>query len=104
MWFWQQHYWVVMTTCGRGQLLCVSGTDDWDYLDADGKYGEFSTILERAGMKGLMYAYGDYTCFAPTNEAIDRYVDSNYPGCTLETLPDSAVVALAKSHLIAFAT
>lgn len=71
-----------------------------DYLDADGKYGEFSTILERAGMKGLMYAYGDYTCFAPTNEAIDRYVDSNYPGCTLETLPDSAVVALAKSHLI----
>ena len=30
----------------------------------------------------------------------DRYVDSNYPGCTLETLPDSAVVALAKSHLI----
>lgn len=71
-----------------------------DYLDADSKFSEFSALLERAGMKGLMYAYGDYTCFAPTNEAIDRYIDSYYPGGTLETLPDSVVEALAKSHLM----
>lgn len=71
-----------------------------DYLDADNRYDGFSALLERAGMKGLMYAYGEYTCFAPTNEAISRYIDQNYPGGSLETLPDSAVEALAKSHLI----
>ena len=71
-----------------------------DYLDADSRYSEFSVILERAGMKGLMYAYGDYTCFAPTNEAVEHYINSYFPGATLETLPDSAVEAVAKSHLI----
>lgn len=71
-----------------------------DYLDADSRYSEFSVILERAGMKGLMYAYGDYTCFAPTNEAVEHYINSYFPGTTLETLPDSAVEAVAKSHLI----
>ena len=71
-----------------------------DYLDADGRYSEFSAILERAGMKGLMYAYGDYTCFAPTNEAVEEYIAGHFPGSTVETLPDSAVEALAGSHLI----
>ena len=66
-----------------------------DYLDADSRYSEFSVILERAGMKGLMYAYGDYTCFAPTNEAVEHYINSYFPGATLETLPDSAVEAVA---------
>lgn len=71
-----------------------------DYLDADGRYSEFSSILEKAGMKGLMYAYGNYTCFVPTNEAVDEYIESHYPGNTVESLPDSTVQALAKSHLI----
>lgn len=71
-----------------------------DYLDADARYSDFSTILERAGMKGLMYAYGEYTCFAPTNEAVADYVQTYYPGRSVAELPDSAVVALAKSHLI----
>ena len=71
-----------------------------DYLDANDRYGNFSALLERAGMKGLMYAYGEYTCFAPTNEAINQYIDQNYPGNSLESLPDSAVEAIAKSHLI----
>ena len=87
-----------------------------DYLDADGRYSEFSAILERAGMKGLMYAYGDYTCFAPTNEAVDRYVDSLWNdvesvdennqllhnGMTepsLEGLTDSLCLDIAQYHL-----
>lgn len=71
-----------------------------DYLDADSRYSEFSTLLERAGVKGLMYAYGDYTCLAPTNDAVEQYIAENYSGYTLETLPDSVVEALAKSHII----
>ena len=71
-----------------------------DYLDADSRYSEFSALLERAGVKGLMYAYGDYTCLAPTNDAVEQYIAENYSGYTLETLPDSVVEALAKSHII----
>lgn len=71
-----------------------------DFLDADSRYSDFSALLQRAGVKGLMYAYGEYTCLAPTNDAVQLYIRENYPDCTLETLPDSVVEALAKSHLI----
>ena len=70
-----------------------------DFLDADGRYSDFSILLQRAGVKGLMYAYGEYTCLAPTNDAMEQYIQENYPDYTLETLPDSVVEALAKSHL-----
>lgn len=71
-----------------------------DFLDADSRYSDFSALLQRAGVKGLVYAYGEYTCLAPTNEAVEQYISENYPDYTLETLPDSVVEALAKSHLI----
>ena len=37
-------------------------------------FSSFVTILQRGGKYNLMRAYGTYTCFAPTNEAIDRYL------------------------------
>lgn len=71
-----------------------------DVLDATNDFSEFNYILQRAGMKGLMNTYGAYTCLVPTNEAVDNYIATYYPGCTLEQLPDSAIEAVAKSHLI----
>ena len=37
-------------------------------------FSNFITILKRGGKFNLMKAYGTYTCFAPTNEAIERYL------------------------------
>lgn len=37
-------------------------------------YSSFVTILKKGNRYNLMEAYGDYTCFAPTNEAIARYL------------------------------
>ncbi|MBR3020887.1 MAG: hypothetical protein IKH59_00790, partial [Bacteroidaceae bacterium] len=34
-------------------------------------FSSFISILQRGGKYNLMRAYGTYTCFAPTNEAID---------------------------------
>jgi len=71
-----------------------------DYLESNVKYSEFTQILERAGMKGLMASYGSYTCLALTNTAIDTYISTYYNGSTVATLPDSVINAIAKSHLI----
>jgi len=71
-----------------------------DFLDADSKYSEFDTLLSMAGIKGLLYTYGEYTCFAPTNEAIENYISQKFPGKTVNTLPDSVVEAIAKSHIL----
>ena len=37
-------------------------------------YSSFIEILERGGRLNLMKAYGQYTCFAPTNDAISHYL------------------------------
>ena len=86
-------------------------------------YGDFITILKRGGKWNLMKAYGTYTCFAPTNDAIARYLkeqDSIYwdskarhdadgktkiiwTGITspnLEEMTDSMCTIVAQTHII----
>ncbi|MCR5138922.1 MAG: fasciclin domain-containing protein, partial [Bacteroidaceae bacterium] len=82
-------------------------------------FSSFITILKRGGKFNLMKAYGTYTCFAPMNDAIDRYLfeqDSIYkasllPGSkkviwtgvtspNLEDLSDSMCTVIAQTHII----
>ncbi|MBO7468452.1 MAG: fasciclin domain-containing protein [Bacteroidaceae bacterium] len=86
-------------------------------------YSDFIYILDRGGKFSLMKAYGTYTCFAPTNDAIKKYLfeqDSIYQdsrmrheadgkskiiwtGITspnLEDLSDSMCVVIAQTHLL----
>ena len=80
-------------------------------------FSSFIDILKRGERFSLMRAYGQYTCFAPTNEAIDRYLfeqdsiywatkDSKNPiwtGITspnLEELSDSMCKVISQTHLI----
>lgn len=55
----------------------------WDYLDSVDTYSDYAAILKivRTGkgdntssLASLMASYGNYTCFAPSNEAIRNYV------------------------------
>lgn len=74
-------------------------------------FSNFNYILKRAGMDKILAAYGTYTCFAPTNEAVTGYVDSLYDDATakiahngmsersLEGLSDSLCNDIAKFHL-----
>lgn len=80
-------------------------------------YSSFIEILRRGGRLNLMKAYGQYTCFAPTNDAVARFLieqDSIYhatkndknpvwTGVTspeLSELSDSMCKVLAQTHLI----
>ena len=46
-----------------------------DYLSSRPEtYSEFTAILKKSGMYGMMATYGTYTCFAPTNDAINSYL------------------------------
>ena len=44
------------------------------YLQNEPEFSHFVEILTRGGCLGLMKAYGQYTCFAPNNEAIERFL------------------------------
>ena len=80
-------------------------------------YSDFIYILRRGGRLNLMKAYGQYTCFAPTNDAVTRFLieqdsiwratqsDPNpvWTGVTsteLTELSDSMCKVLAQTHIV----
>lgn len=87
--------------------------------DNEELFSDFIEILQRGEKWSLMKAYGTYTCFAPTNDAVRRYLveqDSIWrasllPGSKkemwtgvtspeLSELSDSMCEVIAKTHLL----
>lgn len=96
----------------ESNLYTFTGETIESYLaNRPDSFGNFNYILKRAGMDKILSAYGTYTCFAPTNDAVLEYVDSLYDDTTakvehngmtersLEGLSDSLCNDIAKFHL-----
>ena len=47
-----------------------------DYLHNNADFSDFAAIVEKAGKMELLSTYGTYTCFAPTNAAVKKYLDT----------------------------
>lgn len=62
-------------------------------------YSEFSKMLDTTGVKGLLKAYGDYTCFIPTNTAIFNYYNEEGIG-KLEDMSIDSITKLVYNHII----
>ena len=69
-----------------------------DYLRNRPQFSMFKTIVERAGLMDQMSAYGTYTCFAPTNDAVTKFL--NKRGQTLDDLTFEDCDTLARTHLL----
>ena len=81
-------------------------------LHNDSIFSNFNYILSRCGQDRILSSYGEYTCFAPKNEAIEHYIDSlwNDTDCDiphngltsngLEGLTDSLCSDIALYHLV----
>lgn len=94
-------------------LYTFTGETIEDFLTKrDETFSDFNYIVERAGLSKLMSAYGMYTCFAPTNAAVEEYIDSLYDDTTntdnphngmtsrgMEGLTDSLCQDIAKYHI-----
>lgn len=71
-----------------------------DYLDnRPNLYSEFTEILHRSGMYGMMATYGTYTCFAPTNKAIDEYLQERGLN-SVDQLSNAECDTLSWNHII----
>lgn len=105
-----------------GLVSCVEDPDESDlytftgetiesFIEKDADLTSFNYILQRVGMDRMMASYGQYTCFAPTNEGVDRYIDSLWTddkaiipqngllSNSLEGLTDSLCNEIARYHL-----
>ena len=63
----------------ESNLYTFTGETIEDYLsNRSERFSSFNYILSRIGYDKILSAYGTYTCFAPTNEAVAEYLDSLY--------------------------
>ena len=93
-------------------LFTSTGKTINDFIIEDEQLSSFHYLLGRIGLDKRLGAWGEYTCFAPTNQAVRIYIDSlwndqdariPHNGLTensLEGLTDSLCHDIAEYHLI----
>ena len=97
----------------ESDLFTSTGETAADYIKRKAELTSFDYILSRVRMDRNLSSYGEYTCFAPTNEAITLYLDSLWNDAeaviphngmesnSLEGLSDSLCNDIAMYHLAA---
>jgi len=77
-----------------------------DYLQSRSEYSEFSEIIRRSqysergvNIMDLISCYGQYTCFAPNNDAVDAYLKENGYS-SVQDIPADICDTIARTHLI----
>ena len=94
----------------ESDLFTFTGETAYSYLQNNEDFTDFAYILSRVKLSKrsqstiseLLSARGNYTVFAPTNEAIEHFLDSVYEtkNFDLTQIPDSMAEAIAKNCLI----
>ena len=80
-------------------LYTFTGEMMSQYLENRPEFSLFSEAVKRAGLDKQLSAYGHYTCFAPNDSAVNRWLKGK--GLTsLEELSDAQCDTLARTHLV----
>ena len=70
----------MLTSCNpepdESDMYTATGETAADYIQRKANLSSFNSILTHAGLIRTLSAYGEFTCFVPTNEAITIYIDS----------------------------
>jgi len=72
-----------------------------DWLKNRPEYSEFTEIVERANMMDLLATYGHYTCFAPSNDAVDAFLKGR-GFSSVSQLTDADCDTIARTHLVSY--
>lgn len=63
------------------------------------RFSEFRTILERANYFTLLSTYGEYTLYAPTNDAVRAYLSASGYGSVAD-IPLAECDTIARTHIV----
>ena len=69
-----------------------------EFLAENSTLSDFLFLIDKADLRGMSHAYGTYTCFAPTNEALQNYFKSNSK--TMDQLSQEEAADIVKYHFI----
>lgn len=59
-------------------LYTATGETAFQFVENDSTLSSFRKMLSRTHLDKRLSTWGEYTCFAPTNEAVAQYIDSLY--------------------------
>ena len=112
--------WLVMGLATIGGMVVTSCNDDIpadkyytftgemmsDYLQNHEEYSEFAAIVKKASQStrgidimDLLSVRGQFTCFAPTNAAVEAYLQKNGYS-SVDDIPIDMCDTLARTHLV----
>lgn len=73
---------IALTSCSNEpdgeNLYTATGKTITEYLQEDPELSSFLSILGKVELDKSLAAYGEFTCFAPTNAGLAVYIDSLY--------------------------
>ena len=86
----------MITSCSEdideSNLYTFTGETIEDYLlNRSDEFSDFNYVLQRTGYDKILSAYGTYTCFAPTNEAMEKYINDLYEDMSNAELPHNGM-------------
>lgn len=84
-----------------GTYYTFTGQTIVDFLEQDTAYGfsSFLKVLKKARVYGELETYGNYTCFAPTDRAFERYLKSRNIE-SVDSLSYEDCDTIVRTHLI----
>lgn len=95
---------IMFSSCEKDMAGKIYQVSDQKMLDEilDSKKDSMSSflqIIDISGLRGTVHAYGTYTLFAPTNDAVARYLTAK--NLSLNTISKEEAAAIVKYHLVA---
>lgn len=91
----------MLMSCERDDIP-IKTTDDiliGALIESDPDFSEFLKLAELTENTGFINAYGSYTCFLPTNEAFNTFLQKNGKSA-LEEFSDDELRELFKYHMV----
>jgi uncharacterized surface protein with fasciclin (FAS1) repeats len=71
-----------------------------DYItQQDPAMSSFLDVADKAGFRGMLHAYGNYTCFIPTNDALASYLQS-VGKSSVADLTEEECITIVKYHVV----
>lgn len=68
-----------------------------EYMEKD-QLTDFLAIIDKADYRGMLHAYGTYTCFIPTNEAVQKHMKEI--GKTIDALSKEEAMTIVGYHVV----
>ena len=66
--------------------------------DSNNNLSDFLSIIDKADYRGMLHAYGTYTCFVPTNTAVQTYMKEL--GKTIDQLTQEEAIEIVGYHVV----